>query len=229
MESKTVITIIRWLVVIAMPFLLGLGTMRAVIAWDYPSFEYARIAPDPFGFTLQERLDYAHATLDYLQRPQPASEVIYLLEELRLPNSDDPLYNEREIGHMIDVKNVADAIGRITVIAAVIVVGGLGVLLFRPMTRPEGFKAIMHGGIFTVIVLAAIALFILLAWDIFFVQFHELLFPPDTWTFAYSDSLIRLFPVQFWFDVGVIMSVTPLLLGIVVAVIGYWLLRFAGG
>jgi hypothetical protein len=71
-----------------MPFFLGLGMIRAVIAWDYPAFEYERIAPDRYGFLPEERLEYAQATLDYLQRPEPAEEVIYLLEELRLPNSD---------------------------------------------------------------------------------------------------------------------------------------------
>ena len=67
------------------------------------------------------------------------------------------------------------------------------------------------------------ALAILIAWPIFFVQFHELLFPPGTWTFAYTDSLIRLFPEQFWFDIGVLISVTTLVLGIFVALVGYFM------
>jgi uncharacterized membrane protein len=83
----------------------------------------------------------------------------------------------------------------------------------------------MWGGVFTVVVLLTIALFILLAWDIFFVQFHELLFPPGTWTFAFTDGLIRLFPEQFWFDVGVIMSGGALLLGVLTAVSGYLLAK----
>ncbi|HRO89588.1 MAG TPA: DUF1461 domain-containing protein, partial [Promineifilum sp.] len=66
---------------------------------------------------------------------------------------------------------------------------------------------------------------ILVAWPIFFVQFHELLFPPGTWTFAYSDSLIRLFPEQFWFDFGVLISGATLVLGVVVTLIGYVMSR----
>jgi uncharacterized membrane protein len=57
------------------------------------------------------------------------------------------------------------------------------------------------------------------------VQFHELLFPPGTWTFAYTDSLIRLFPEQFWFDIGVLISVSTLILGSLVALIGYVMSR----
>jgi uncharacterized membrane protein len=53
------------------------------------------------------------------------------------------------------------------------------------------------------------------------VQFHELLFPPGTWTFNYSDSLIRLFPEMFWFDIGVLISGLALALGVVAALTGW--------
>ncbi len=225
MANKTLLTIIRWLVILAMPFFLGLGTLRAIIAWDYPAFEYQRIAPDMFGFSAEERLELAQATLAYLQRPEPAAEVIHLLEELRLPGSDRSLYNESEIGHMIDVKNIADAMKRIAYIAGAIVVVGLAALLIPRRSRHFGWRTLMWAGLATVIALAAIALFILIAWPIFFVQFHELLFPPGTWTFAYSDSLIRLFPEQFWFDFGVLLTVTTLVLGVVVALVGYLMSR----
>lgn len=225
MENKTVQAALRWIIIIAMPFFLGLGMILAVIAWDYPAFEYGRIAPDRYGFTPEERLDYAHATLDYLQRTEPSEEVIFLLEELQLPNSTDPLYNEAEIGHMLDVKDLTDGIRTLWWVTAVLVIAGLGFLLLQPALRPIGYRAIYQGGLATVIILAAIALFIGVGWSIFFVQFHELLFPPGTWTFRYTDSLIRLFPEQFWFDIGVIMSVGALLLGVVVTGIGYWLVK----
>ncbi|HEY1407635.1 MAG TPA: hypothetical protein VF434_01765, partial [Promineifilum sp.] len=117
MENKKLLTIVRWTVILAMPFFLGMGTIRAIISWDYPSFEYRRIPPDFFGFTPEQRLDLAHATLDYLQRPEPADEVIHLLTELRLPGSDISLYNEAEIGHMLDVKRLADGIKRVALIS----------------------------------------------------------------------------------------------------------------
>jgi integral membrane protein (TIGR01906 family) len=225
LDNKLLLTIIRWLVVLAMPFFLGLGTIRLVIAWDYPGFEYRRILPDQFGFTPEERLSLAHGTLEYLRRPEPAEEVIFMLEELRLPGSDEPLYNEREISHMLDVKLVADAMKRIVWITGLIVVIGLTFLLLRPETRLFGWRTLMYGGLATVIALAALAVFILIAWNTFFVQFHQLLFPAGTWTFAYTDSLIRLFPEQFWFDIGVIVTVGTLLQGIAVTLVGYVLSR----
>lgn len=229
MENKTFLTIVRWLVVLAMPFFLGMGTIRAIIAWDYPAFEYGRIAPDMYGFSPEQRLELAHGTLEYLQRPEPAAEVIHMLEALRLPNTDQPLYNGSEISHMIDVKVVADAMKRVAYITGAIVIIGLALQLVPARTRPYGWRTLMLAGLATVIVLALIAVAIFIFWDVFFVQFHELLFPPGTWTFAYTDSLIRLFPEQFWFDIGVMISVTTLLLGILAAVIGYVMMRRGRG
>jgi integral membrane protein (TIGR01906 family) len=225
LDNKLLLTIIRWLVILAMPFFLGLGTIRLIIAWDYPRFEYGRIPHDQFGFTPEERLALAHGTLAYLQRPEPAEDVIFMLEDLRLPGTVDPLYNEREIGHMLDVKIVADAMKRVVWITGIIVVVGLAFLLLRPETRLFGWRTLMYAGLATVVALAAIALFILIGWNTFFVQFHQLLFPTGTWTFAYTDSLIRLFPERFWFDIGVLISVGTLLEGILLTLVGYLLSR----
>lgn len=217
---------IHWLIVLLMPIFLGFGVIRAVIAWDYPAWEYGRIAPDAYGWTPEERLAMARATLDYMQRPEPAEEVITLLEALRLPeNPTQPLYNEAEISHMLDVKHLTDNIRNIFWVTVVLILAGFALLFARPEGRWLGHLAIYRGGLATVAVLTGIALFILIGWSFFFVFFHELLFPPGTWTFYYTDSLIRLFPEQFWFDMGLILSLTPLVLGIVLTAVGYWLKR----
>jgi integral membrane protein (TIGR01906 family) len=215
-------------VVIAMPFLLTIAMMRLVIAWDspsYPEWEYGRIAPDRFGFTDAERLERAEATLAYLRQTEPADEVIFMLEELRLPGTNDSLYNEEEIGHMIDVKNVADSFRRIMWVLGVLVVGGLAFLLARPQTRQAGYKALFHGGVLTAAILLVMGLLVAVAWNFVFVQFHEILFPPGTWTFAFEDSLIRLFPEQFWFDFGLLWTGGIFVMGLVIAAVGYFLHR----
>jgi integral membrane protein (TIGR01906 family) len=217
-------------VVIAMPFLLTIAMMRLVIAWDspsYPEFEYGRIAPDRYGFTLEERLELAEATLAYLRRPEPAGEVIFLLEDLRLPGTSDSLYSVEEIGHMIDVKNVADNFKRLMYVLGVLVVGGLVFLLARSDTRREGFKALLQGGRLTAVILLVMGLLVAVAWNFVFVQFHEILFPPGTWTFSFEDSLIRLFPEQFWFDFGLLWTGGIFVMGIIIWGIGYFLLRRA--
>lgn len=228
MNDERVIKIIRWVVVLAMPFLLTIGMMRLVIAWDspsYPEWEYGRIAPDRYGLTDAERLELAEATLAYLRQSEPADEVIFMLEDLRLPGTNDPLYNQEEIGHMLDVKNVADSFRRIMWVLMVVVVGGLGFLLAGPQTRRAGYRALFQGGILTAGILLVMGLLVALAWNFVFVQFHEILFPPGTWTFAFTDSLIRLFPEQFWFDFGLLWTGGIFVMGAAIAAVGYFLLR----
>jgi integral membrane protein (TIGR01906 family) len=228
MKKDTLAKIIRWLVVIATPLLLTTLTVRVLISWNspsYPAWEYQRIAPDRFGFTPDERLALAEATLDYLQRPEPASEVIYLLEDLRLPGTDDPVYNPAEIGHMLDVKNVADAFQTGMWVLLVVFVGGLIFLFARKETRPDGAKALLQGGVFTVTAVILIMIFIGIGWGLFFTLFHNIFFDAGTWTFAYSDSLIRLFPEQFWFDFALIWTGSILALGAIIGVIGWFLLK----
>jgi integral membrane protein (TIGR01906 family) len=224
LEITTLDKIIRWLVILATPVMLTVGSVRFLISWDnpsYPEFEYGRIAPDLFGLSEEQRLDLATATLAYMRRPEPALEVIHLLEELRIPGTDQPLYNAREIGHMIDVKVVADAFRPAFWISTIIVVGGLVYLLVRPQTRLLGASTMVHAGLLTIGLVVLVMLFMFLAWNMAFTVFHNLFFDSGTWTFLYSDSLIRLFPEQFWFDFGIIWTASILAGGALLAFAGF--------
>ena len=228
MNRKLTAKIVRWAVVLALPFLITASTLRLIMSWnspDYPSFEYGRIEPDRYGMSDEDRLAFARASLDYLLDAGSAEDAIYLLEELRFPDSDQSFYNDREIDHMLDVKKVTDAFQRLMWFLAIVVVLGLVFLFARPTTRSEGYKALFYGGAVTVVVVLAVIVLIGLSWNFVFVQFHEILFPPDSWTFANSDSLIRLFPEKFWFDFGFIWTVSILLVGLGVGGLGYFLLR----
>jgi integral membrane protein (TIGR01906 family) len=56
----------------------------------------------------------------------------------------------------------------------------------------------MQGGILTFIVMAAIGIFSLVAFDQFFVTFHHIFFEGNSWLFEYTDSLIQFYPEPFW-------------------------------
>lgn len=222
--------VVKWIVVIAIPFLLTLATVWFLISWNspsYPEFEYGRIQSDRYGFTDEERLDLATQTLTYLRRSEPADEVIFLLVDLRLPGTDNPLYNEREISHMVDVKHMVDLFKTLLWVFTILVGAGMVFLLYRPDTRLEGYRASFHGGLLTTGILIIMLILIVIAWSTVFTQFHELLFPPDTWTFFYTDSLIRLFPEQFWFDFGLIWAGLIFVEGLILAIVGYFLVRSA--
>jgi integral membrane protein (TIGR01906 family) len=73
----------------------------------------------------------------------------------------------------------------------------------------------------TVGIIGVIILMALTAWDIFFTGFHRIFFEGDTWLFRYSDTLIRLFPEQFWFDAAVIIG-GGVLIGAIAIFVGMW-------
>ena len=229
LDNKYLVNIIRWILIIVTPLFLTVFMEQLIISWNspsYPEWEYGRIALDQFGFTPEERQELAEATLAYLRHPDPAEKSIRLLEELRLPGTDNPLYNEAEIGHMIDVKVVSDQFKQAMWLFFLILAAGYIFLFARPATRPAGAKTVMQSGIFTVVAVFLVMLFIGVGWSLFFTLFHEIFFAAGTWTFRYTDSLIRLFPEQFWFDIALIWTGGILVLGGILALIGYGLQKY---
>jgi len=120
--------------------------------------------------------------------------------------------------HMLDVKNVVTGALRIWVIA-IVVLAVLGVLTWRVDWWDTYRFALGRGGWLTVILLAGIILFVLIAFGVIFVAFHQMFFESGTWTFLYSDTLIRLFPERFWRDtfvaVGMLAGLAGMLVGII--------------
>jgi uncharacterized membrane protein len=94
-------------------------------------------------------------------------------------------------------------------------------LLARPETRIKGYRAILQGGLLTTMLLSTLAVFILFGWPLFFRTFHEILFPPGTWTFDGNSGLIRLFPERFWFDYGMLTSSAVLIEGFGLILMGF--------
>jgi hypothetical protein len=185
-------------VAVLVPLALLLNGLAWSISPVYPYQAYDSLPPDAAGWSQEERLDLALLTLAYLQHPEPAETAVRFLEKERLPGTQEPLYNERELAHLVDVKRLTDGI-----------IGwrdqlngwlGLGLLLLLawPRSRLPAVRAMQRGAAFSLALLCGVALLVSLLWPQFFYGFHLALFPPGSWTFAGSDSLIRLFPEVFW-------------------------------
>jgi integral membrane protein (TIGR01906 family) len=227
--NKTLVLIIRWLIVLAMPVLIVLLSARIMVNTWYPSFEYAKASfpPDLFGFTQAQRLEFGTISIDFLNAPEPPEVAVKMLEDLRLPGTAQPLFTIYENQHMVDVKRLMDQLWQVLGIAAAVVAVGLAILLIPRRTRAEGYAALFGGGLLTTGLLTALILLVLLAWNWFFIAFHGVFFDAGTWTFNWSDSLIRLFPDKFWFDAGVLLVGGALVAGVIVMVVGYLLGRRA--
>jgi len=97
----------------------------------------------------------------------------------------------------------------------------MGLILWQQGERQTLASAIQSGGLLTSGIILTIALLALYAWQFWFNTFHLFFFKPGSWLFSYSDTLIRLFPVEFWFDATLTISVFSLAGGSLLALIGW--------
>jgi integral membrane protein (TIGR01906 family) len=156
---------------------------------------------DEYGFTKEDRLKWAPHAVDYLVNDAGIS----YLGDLTFEDGS-PLYNERELKHMEDVKQVTRAALQVWYVSLAILLILL-ILSWRFNLLPEFFNGLRRGGWWMIGLALTIAVIVgtgvLLEPDVFwafFTWFHTLFFEGDSWLFLYSDTLIRLFPLRFWQD-----------------------------
>ena len=195
--------LLSWLVAILVPLaLIGLG-LRILLSPVFLKIEYNMpyFPPDQYGFTKADRLKWAPYSLDYLVN---SADISYL-GDLRFDDGT-PLYNERELSHMDDVKRVTKGALNVWYIVLSLLTL-LGIWSWRGDWIQDYRLGLMRGGWLMVGLAAVIGLIVVVGiainpeifWN-FFAGFHSLFFEGDSWLFLYSDTLIRLFPIRFWQD-----------------------------
>lgn len=180
-------------VALAVPPLLALLNVTLALTPVWLTAVYTRpgFPQDPYGFTTAERIELATRITVWLGSAGDAP----ALADLRFADGA-PLLNERELRHMHDVRQLAGDALRIALLA---VLSCIPAILHRQ--RGSILKAaLFRGGLLTLGLLATLIVLAVANWDLLFTGFHRLFFERGTWQFAYSDTLIRLFPEQFWLD-----------------------------
>jgi integral membrane protein (TIGR01906 family) len=223
MSRSRFLPILTVVITLLVPVMLVMISVRVIMTEAYLALEYSKpdFPPDFYGFTQADRLSYAPFAVQYLLNGAG----IEYLGNIKQSNGQ-PLYNERELSHMVDVKTVTQV--------ALAALGGavaLFVLLVTIMIRTEEGRrslrqGLLSGGVLMLVILAGLVMYVLLNWDAFFNSFHALFFAEGTWRFEYSDSLIRLFPERFWQDaaltIGVMSAIGALL---IIAGVSRWARR----
>lgn len=204
-------------IVVAVPVVLVVMPIRVLMHPRWVYLEYGRpdFPPDSFGLTLQERTRLAVAGIDSIIGPRG----VVVLQEARFADGS-PAFNEREVSHMQDVRVVTGNIYLAQVvlfIAAVVAV----LALVRGQAQTAAASALLTGALVTVALLVALVVFVFTGFDTFFTAFHRVFFSGDTWLFDYTDTLIRMYPVQFWFDAATVIGVTSIVEAVVLGVMAW--------
>jgi integral membrane protein (TIGR01906 family) len=205
---KRLISITAILVTLAIPVFLLMTAIRLMFTPLFLTVEYNRpnFPADQFGFSTADRLKYGGVSMEYLLNKSG----IEFLADVKLPDGS-PLYNDRELSHMLDVKiliqNMIIAWSIILLILAII-----GFWAWRGDWKKQYWHALSRGGWLTIGLIAAILIGVAISFNWLFTQFHQIFFTGDTWLFNLSDSLIRLFPLNLWQDSFIGMGAISLLL-----------------
>ena len=241
------ITLCRSALVLSLPVLITLVNVRLLMTSAFPDIEYGLpgFPADPYGFSKAQRLYWSKRSIDYIQGLERAGRIEswkFPEDGVSPPGTQAPpescpaygsdygprdctyFYNDREVKHMVDVLKV------VRVAMSVLLGAGLITLVATALLRADGrimdLRAGLLGGAgLTAALYLGLVLYIALNFNTLFVQFHQILFQGGTWTFLWSDSLIRLFPIRFWQDAFTFVGLAGLLEAGGVAAWAWWALH----
>ena len=204
--------------------ILVVNAFRVLATGTFVRAELGRdgFPPDGYGFTTDQRKELA---LLGLRSIEPGSDGIVLLERARLPNGS-PAFGFRELSHMRDVRRLFGIALRGQLIALV-VIAALALGLARTRFRLVVPLGLLAGAVATLAIAVLAVPLILLGFDGFFVRFHEIFFSGDSWRFNNADTLIRIYPEQFWQDVSRLAAGIAVAQAVVLVPLAWWWHRAA--
>jgi integral membrane protein (TIGR01906 family) len=209
--------ILSWLITLLIPFILiGLG-IRVLLTPLFPNIEYRLpyFPPDIYGFSKQDRLHWGMDGINYLLNNADVS----YLGDLKFSDGT-PLFTEPELSHMHDVKAVVQNFLKIWYVLIVVLIL-FGVWAWRGKWLDTFIQGLRRGGWLTLALALTIGVIATIGasgngdlfWS-FFAGFHGLFFQGNSWLFPDSDTLIRLYPLQFWQDAVLYIGIVAALGGL---------------
>lgn len=194
--------VMQVLLAVFYPVVLLVGAIRLVTTPLFLWVEYHRpgFPADSFGFSTDDRMTYGSYTVDYLLNfagPRYLGDLVNV--------AGKPLFAAGEVSHMADVKSVitmAFSVGTILAIGMLIAV----IYLLRRSTGGVR-RGLFAGSLATLVLVIGLGVLAFMGWETFFTDFHQIFFKEGTWTFYLDDTLIRLFPSEFWMDAGLLIGV----------------------
>jgi integral membrane protein (TIGR01906 family) len=196
------------------PVILLVLAVRAVTSPLFLWVEYNRpgFPGDGYGFSTDDRMTYGSYAVDYLSNwsgPRYLGELVN--------RSGDPLLQQGEVSHMADVKLVIlSAFGA----GALLILFSIVAMIYLRRRSTGGIRrGLFAGSIVTLVIILGLGTLAALGWEQFFTEFHRVFFANGTWTFSLEDTLIRLFPGQFWVDAGIVIGALVLIASVVTLIL----------
>lgn len=207
---KTLRSLVLYILLPAVVLFVMMTSIRLLMTPLFLTIQYNTpgFPPDAFGFTKEDRLHWANLSLRYLLNDEDIS----YLGDLRFEDGS-PVFNERELRHMLDVKILVQQMIHAWVVLGIFILL-TGVWAWRGKWLADFWLTLARAGWGILIVIGLILVGVVIGFSALFTGFHRIFFEGDTWLFNYSDTLIRLFPLRFWQDAFTLMGILSALGGI---------------
>jgi len=185
----------KWLFILCLPLLLLTASIGGAVnsLWLYKyGFEKYNVSQTT-GLAQPELEEAATGLIRYFN-----SDEEYI--SLSVVKDGRPLFNEREVAHLRDVKELFRLDYWVSLGILIYALGYAGVRLWRKDWRQLA-RGLVGGSGLTLALMLALGLGALLNFDQLFLQFHLLSFTNELWQLdPTKDYLIMLFPRGFWYD-----------------------------
>ena len=134
----------------------------------------------------------------------------------------EPVLDERERGHMRDVRGVFIGFFALTLVLAAAAGTVIAVRRRSSPGRSRNWGAIRNGAIALVVMLLVGGVVSFVAFDALFETFHRIFFAGGSYTFdPATERLVQLFPFQFWQETAIVVGAVCVVLAAAVAVIAH--------
>lgn len=192
---------------ILFPFLLVLGTVKLAFTESFVKLVYAigDLPPDRWGMDDATRLRIALLGLRAVLSEEGMEEFI-----------KSGLFNEREIKHMKDVQKVLSYLTK--AFYGILPLWVVGVVSLRDKRRIG--DVFLIGGFLGLLLVLLSILLSFLNYDALFEKFHNIVFDPYSWRFFDQDTLLRVYPMRFWFVSTLLAGILMLILSSVSLLVG---------
>lgn len=182
----------------ALPLLIVTGTVRW-LAGDIAYYRHGFRAFDAAGRTglpLAELDRAGQEIIDYFENDADTLRIVVTVN-----GAEEPLFGEREVAHMRDVKTLMRALFRVNEAALVVVLGYVSLaVLWSGERSVRGLAKLALAGLAAgAAAVGIIAVFAVAGFDRAWTTFHEIAFRNDLWRLdPATDRLIQMFPEPFW-------------------------------
>jgi len=210
--------ILCWFVSISIPFFLLIVATRLLMFPAYLEHEYnlTDFPADTYGFTTADRLKYAPLAVEYLLN---SADISFLGNQTF--DNGTPLYQEKELSHMLDVKGVVQGAFVAGYLLAIFI-AVMGIWGWRIHWFSSYLGALSRGGWLTIALIFLAMFGVMSNFDQLFNDFHQIFFKGGSWLFYFSDTLIRLFPLKFWQDAFILAGVFAFAGGLLLGIAGWY-------